>query len=91
MAKFTKTFENGAIENRLTYKGVDFILTMVPTQSGSISEEEGMDIQIMNAFPHDEDIEDIAELADQLWCADEDEIQGILEQLDDFEGKEGKN
>lgn len=85
MAKFTKTFENGIIENRLTFRGKDFTLTMVPTNFGSKSKEKTLETQVKNAFPDDSAIEEIAALADKLWCSGEDDIQEILEELEELE------
>lgn len=41
MAKFTKTYENGIIENKLIFRGKKFTITMEPNEGGSISKERG--------------------------------------------------
>ncbi|HQA60368.1 MAG TPA: hypothetical protein PK768_05040 [Tepidanaerobacteraceae bacterium] len=59
--------------------------TMVPTDFGSKSKEKTLETQVKNAFPDNPDIEEIAALADELWCAGEDDIQEILEELEELE------
>lgn len=89
MAKFVKEFENGNIKNTLTFRGMNFTLTMVPHGSGSRSLEKCFESQLLEAFSDDENIEDILEDidVDMLDTGDEDDIKDILEELGDIEWK----
>jgi len=85
MAKFTMVCENGIETSTLNFRGRDFTLTMGRwEEDGPItSKEKSLDIQIEEAYPDDENLEEIIDLLDGL--GDTFDCEASLEGLTGFE------
>jgi len=80
MAKFVQIYENRVEKSILTFRGQDFTCTMVEDEDrgGAKSIEKVLDIQVEEAFPDDEDIEEICDLVNLI-------EQDSFSRLDDLE------
>ncbi|KUO77222.1 MAG: hypothetical protein APF81_08400 [Desulfosporosinus sp. BRH_c37] len=68
MAKYSKVWENGIETSTLNFRGQVFTLTMgVWKENGPcISKEKNLVIQMEEAYPDDENLEDIVEAVESL-------------------------
>ena len=85
MAKYTQVWEIGIETSTLNFRGRDFTVTMGDWNGdGScISKEKSLDIQIEEAYPDDEDLEEIIDLLEGL--GDTFDCEQSLEGLANFE------
>ena len=86
MSKYIQIYENRIEKSILTFRGQEFTCTMVENEGGggATSLEKCLDIQLENAFPDDEDIDEICELVNDIECGNMERIES-LEQLENFE------
>jgi hypothetical protein len=86
MAKFTKIFENGITTNILNFHDKEFKVTMRPTDTGEISDEQGFEEQLKIAFPGiDIDFDENDIDIDAFVFGADFEIQDALNQLEEIE------
>ena len=86
MAKFVQIYENRVEQSILTFRGQEFICTMIEDEDrgGATSLEKAIEYQLEEAFPDDEDIDEILELIDGIAYDSMDRLDR-LEQLENFE------
>ena len=84
MAKYTKVWENGTETSTLNFRGKDFTLAMSAFENGeSHGLTKSIDIQIEEAYPDDEDLD---EIIDYIGSLDDDfDRDDALERLTEFE------
>jgi hypothetical protein len=84
MAKYTKVWENGTEKSTLNFRGRDFTLAMSAFENGeSHGLGKGIDAQINEAYPDDEDLEEILDTLEIL--DDSFDRDDALERLTEFE------
>ena len=84
MAKYTKVWENGTETSTLNFRGKDFILAMSVFENGeSHGLTKAIDIQIEEAYPDDEDLDEIISYTESL--DDDFDRDDALERLTEFE------
>lgn len=86
MVKVVKTFENETITMTLTFRGKEFTTTILPWESGKRkSKEKLLSNQVEEFFKEDKNIEEIADIVDNIDFGMDDDIEEALEQLVSFE------
>ena len=84
MAKYTKVWENGTETSILNFRGKDFTLAMSAFENGeSHGLTKSINIQIEEAYPDDEDIDEIMDWTESL--DDNFDRDDALEGLTEFE------
>lgn len=87
MARYTKVWEDGVETSTLHFRGRDFTITMGKSVNGvSTSNEKSLDIQLEQACPDDEDLDEIIDYTESL--DDDFDREEALEALTSFEESE---
>ena len=86
MAKFVQIYENRVEKSILTFREQEFTCTMIENEDrgGARSLEKSLDIQVEEAFPDDENIEEICEVVSDIELDDMMRLD-LLEELENFE------
>lgn len=83
MTKFTVEVTATSLVKTLEYAGMKFINTWVPCDCGSKTLEKSFGHQVKEAFPNIS--EELLGLIDDLDSGDEDDIQELLQEIDEYE------
>lgn len=89
MAKYTKVWENGIETSTLNFRGQDFKLTMAEWEGNDpghyTSKEKSLDDQIEEAYPDDENLDEIIDYVESL--DDDFDRENALEGLTNLESE----
>lgn len=83
MAKLVVTYEGNTIKRKLIFNGDTYTYTMLPTETGKISDVPAFDTQIKDKYPEID--EEILQAAEKFSFGDDEEIEEALEFLTDVE------